>query len=79
MKSFLLFSTQACHLCEQAEALLVSSLDPGLHQIDVIDIAYDDQLLETYGERIPVLQNEQTNAELDWPFDAHQLRLFINK
>jgi hypothetical protein len=79
MQSFLLFSTQACHLCELAETLLISGLDPELHQIDVIDIAYNDQLLESYGERIPVLKNEQTNEELGWPFDADQLHLFINK
>ncbi|BBB29232.1 conserved hypothetical protein [Neptunomonas japonica JAMM 1380] len=52
-------------------------LDPERHQVDVIDIAYDDALLESYGERIPVLKNEGTQAELSWPFDAEQLERFV--
>lgn len=48
-----------------------------MHQVDVLDIAYDDQLLELYGERIPVLKNELTGRELGWPFDAEGLILFI--
>jgi len=35
-----------------------------------VEIADDDELLERYGVRIPVLQRLDTGAELDWPFDA---------
>lgn len=78
MQNFIFFTTQGCHLCELAEALLVAHLDPEAHQVDVFDIAYDDQLLERYGERIPLIKNEITEAELGWPFDAAKLLAFIN-
>ncbi|WP_372739155.1 glutaredoxin family protein [Neptunomonas sp.] len=77
MQNFIFFTTPGCHLCELAEALLVAHLDPDIHQVDVLDIAYDDQLLERYGERIPLIKNEVTGAELGWPFDAGQLLDFI--
>jgi hypothetical protein len=77
MQNFVFFTTQGCHLCEVAEGLLVTTLNPELHQVDVIDIAYDDQLLECYGERIPLLKNEDTDEELGWPFDASQLAHFV--
>lgn len=77
MQNFVFLTTQGCHLCEVAEALLVAGLNLERHQVDVIDIAYDDALLECYGERIPVLKNEDTKAELSWPFDAMQLERFV--
>lgn len=77
MQKFIFYTTQGCHLCELAEALLVAHLDPDLHQVDVFDIAYDDLLLERYGERIPLIKNEIAEVELGWPFDAVQLLAFI--
>ena len=78
MQNFIFFTTQGCHLCELAEALLIAHLDPDIHQVDVFDIAYDDQLLALYGERIPLIKNEITETELGWPFDAAQLLVFID-
>lgn len=77
MLNFVFLTTQGCHLCEVAEDLLVANLKSELHQVDMIDIAYDDKLLERYGERIPVLKNEDTDEELNWPFDASQLVSFV--
>ena len=77
MKNFTLFSTEHCHLCELAEDILVSQLDSQMHSVAVADIAEDDQLLARYGVRIPVLLNEQTKAELSWPFDAPMVDEFI--
>ncbi|EPJ43145.1 MAG: hypothetical protein OFPI_44190 [Osedax symbiont Rs2] len=77
MKNFTLYSTEYCHLCELAESILLSQLDSQLHSVEVADIAEDDLLLARYGVRIPVLMNQQTKAELSWPFDAHMLDLFI--
>jgi hypothetical protein len=42
-----------------------------------IDIAEDDDLLEKYGVRIPVVKREDTDAELGWPFDEAAVRRFI--
>jgi|TARA_B100001093_G_C26808427_1_gene1006515 hypothetical protein len=44
-------------------------------QLDVIDVATDDTLMETYGERIPVLRLGE--AELAAPFDAKVLADFL--
>lgn len=63
--SYLLLSTEACHLCEQAEALL-APLDI---MYSKIDIAEQEQWQEHYATKIPVLLNTETNQELCWPFN----------
>ena len=68
-----LFSTSHCHLCELAYSLAMKIPDIS---VIVIDIADDELLLEKFGIRIPVLQRQDTQAELNWPFteaDIHQL------
>jgi hypothetical protein len=45
-------------------------------QLDVIDVASDDRLLERYGERIPVLRQGQ--EELAAPFTAEDLERFLS-
>lgn len=77
MKNFILYGTLGCHLCEVAEHLLVMTLDAEKHQVDLVDIAYDDQLLEQLGESIPVLENELTKEQLKWPFDQEKLQQFV--
>jgi hypothetical protein len=72
-----LFHTSHCHLCEQAEALLVASLDPAWFDVIAVDIADSDALLERYGVRIPVLRRESDGAELDWPFGPTELTQFL--
>jgi glutaredoxin len=69
----LLYGTRYCHLCEQAEALLVAA---GM-TAEYVDIATDDALLERYRIRIPVLQRDDNGTELGWPFDAPALQRFI--
>lgn len=68
-----LYSTSHCHLCELAYALVMKV--PNISVI-VIDIAEDELLLAKYGVHIPVLQRQDTDRELNWPFteaDIHQL------
>ena len=65
----ILYSTSACHLCEQALALLQPWLDTG-HSIEEVDISESDELFERYGVLIPVLRRPDTDAELNWPFDG---------
>lgn len=71
----ILYGTLGCHLCDDAEALLapvlvaVSAVGSDC-EIECIDIADDDGLLEQYGARIPVLRRIADGAELGWPFDA---------
>ncbi|CAM4254585.1 glutaredoxin family protein [Vibrio neonatus] len=67
-----LYSTEGCHLCEQAYALLSQV---GI-ELQVIDIAFDDALFARYGVTIPVVQyNKQ---ELNWPFDLQQLQQWLD-
>lgn len=69
---FLLYTTQGCHLCEQAEALLrdqywfESTWSPA-------EISDDDALVESYGLRIPVVQCVSNGQELGWPFTQEEL------
>lgn len=68
-----LYGTEFCHLCEEAEAILHELGVAVLH----IDIAADDELLEKYGARIPVLLRVDNDAELGWPFDATVVSRFL--
>ncbi len=69
----LLYGTEFCHLCEQAEELLHAVGAEAEH----IDIAEDDALIESYGTRIPVVVRKDSGAELGWPFDAAALQRFL--
>ena len=77
MRRFYLYSTLGCHLCEEAEAVLLPLLAEAqaaglLIEIEVIDIA-EEGLIDACGVRIPVLRCAQTERELDWPFDVGQV------
>ena len=77
MKLLELMTTEGCHLCDQALPLLVSGIDPSKYEVDLVDIAFDDELMNQYATRIPVLVDPQSKQSLDWPFDAEQLSWFI--
>lgn len=62
-----LYGTQGCHLCDQAEALLLQAAAARALKWRYVDVALDDALMEKYGLRIPVLLTPQ-GRELGWPF-----------
>jgi hypothetical protein len=71
------YTTEGCHLCEEAEQLMNSLRDSGIAlSWHVVDIASDDTLFERYGWSIPVLRLGG-GRELKWPFDAAALAEFI--
>ncbi len=70
-----LYSTQGCHLCEMALALF-KQLDL-LDKVQVIEIAFDEQLFSSYGVTIPVVNID--GAELNWPFSLEYLKEWLNK
>lgn len=78
-----LYSTQGCHLCEQAYRLLTEA---GVQeQVQVVDIAFDDALFSRYGVTIPVvsipvssIENQHSISELGWPFDTAELAAWLN-
>jgi len=68
-----LYSTSACHLCEQAEELIEKTFLPGALRLHKVDIVEEESLVEEYGVRIPVLKRLDTGEELGWPFDREDL------
>lgn len=73
---FILYSTLDCHLCEQAAGLLTQVVDS--FELEHIDIAGSEALVEEYGIRIPVIKAESGN-ELGWPFDLEVLQQFLSE
>lgn len=76
MNQFILYGTLGCHLCDEAEALLIPLLTSDC-SIECIDISESDQLVEQYGVLIPVLRRLRDDAELRWPFDIIQTQNFL--
>lgn len=74
---FRLYGTEGCHLCEEA----VLQLQPLAHPQtwDSVDIMSNEALLAKYGTRIPVLRCLHTEAELNWPFDPEDLKMFLGQ
>ena len=78
MVRLILYSTSACHLCEQALDLL-QSLAGSSWTLEVVDISESDTLFERYGLTIPVLRREDTGAELNWPFHAQDVARLLRQ
>lgn len=77
MEAYRLYGTSACHLCEQAEALVVTALRNGAAcTVEEIDISDSDELMARYGERIPVLAHPD-GRELNWPFSESEVAAFL--
>lgn len=75
MALYHLYSSEGCHLCEQAYELCFSIL---AEQMVVVDIVDDENLVEQYGMHIPVLKNLTSGQQLFWPFNREQIQTFIN-
>ena len=72
----ILYSTDHCSLCDEALELIFSMPDLAGHSVRVVDVALDDQLLDNFGERLPVLEIQSGDAverRLDWPFDSQAI------
>ncbi|KAF1696667.1 glutaredoxin family protein [Pseudoxanthomonas koreensis] len=74
MPRYILYQRDDCHLCDQALAVLAAARLP---EPDSGFIDDDDALEARYGIRVPVLRDEATGAELDWPFDLAGLRAWL--
>ena len=69
-----LYQRDDCHLCDAALDVLAQA---GAPEFDSVWIDGDAVLEARYGERVPVLRDEDTGAELDWPFDAAAVAEFV--
>lgn len=72
MADYILFGTEGCHLCEEAEQLLSQS-GVSFEKRDIID---DEKAQERYAIRIPVLLHGPSGLELSWPFDDQKVGSF---
>ena len=71
------YTTAGCHLCEDAHLLVEKFIQQGKVTIEMIDIADSDELIDSYGIRIPVIQKIETGDELGWPFEETELADFL--
>jgi len=78
VKTFRLFGTSACHLCETAADMLTAQMAIR-RDVDFseVDISESEILFERYGLSIPVLQHPD-GRELNWPFSSSELQAFLS-
>jgi len=75
MSQLLLYYTEHCHLCDEAEVLLqMAGLADAYAKVEIAD---DPGLLERYEIHIPVLKRTDNETELYWPFGARELAGFL--
>lgn len=74
MLNLTLYTTDGCHLCDYAETILEEALaaEPELTWSKV-DIASQDELIERYGIRIPVIRLEGASYDVGWPFSVEDV------
>ncbi len=77
MKKFNLYSSEGCHLCEEALLLCDGLIER--ESINIIDIVEDDKLVALYGISIPVLERINENNQVDgdkifWPFTQQNIK-----
>ena len=71
--SLILYGTEGCHLCDEAELLIRQVLTEG-QTLSLVDIVDDDDLYERYQFTIPVLKNSSTGAIINWPFTTKDVQ-----
>lgn len=69
-----LYQRDDCKLCDEAVALLAVAHAPDFRSVWIDD---DAALAARYGERLPVLRDEDSGRELDWPFDVPAVQAFV--
>lgn len=76
-RTLILYTTAGCHLCEQAKAMVWPELNRLGWQLQEVDIADSNELIDRYGVRIPVVALIGSSGELGWPFDQQQFARFV--
>lgn len=69
-----LYQRDDCRLCDLALDVLAQAHVPEFASVFIDD---DAELEARYGERVPVLRENDSDRELNWPFDADGLREFL--
>jgi len=79
MKNVILYTKANCSLCDQACQILLNLAYDTPLRIDLIDITQNNRIHTKYMERIPVLARPKIDAELNWPFAAEDVMIFLDK
>ena len=69
-----LFQRDDCRLCDLALDVLAQARAPEFSSVFIDDNA---ELESRYGERVPVLREDASGRELNWPFDADAVAEFL--
>jgi Glutaredoxin-like domain (DUF836) len=69
-----LYQRDDCHLCELAIDVLANAKTPDFSSVFIDN---DNALEARYGDRVPVLREELSGRELNWPFDVSAVKNFI--
>jgi hypothetical protein len=69
-----LYERAGCHLCDEAAALMDQVLGAGRY--DRIDIDRDDELVQRYGFRVPVVAVDDIDR-LEAPIAAKELQALL--
>ena len=81
MQKIIFFTTYGCHLCEKVEQMFSQYLsvhsDKINFELEVFDIIDDEEIMQNYRIRIPVLMNKNSQKELAWPFDYSEFETWI--
>jgi len=77
VSSLTFYTTAGCHLCEYAASLLSQLETKRAVNVVEVDIVIDEDLVERYGTRIPVVRRNDNLRELGWPFTLEQLESFV--
>lgn len=73
----ILYSGPHCTLCEKAKQVIWPIIADTRYCLREVDITSDVDLLRQYRLSIPVVKRRDGN-ELGWPFDAEQLKAWLN-
>ena len=72
-----LYITDDCALCDEALDMLLESNVLGGVLLTTVDVATDDDLFESFGEYIPVL--EYLGNTLVWPFNIEEATKLLTR
>jgi len=72
--ALILYQRDDCQLCDLALEILAHAHAPDFESVFIDD---DATLEARYGIRVPVLRDEASGTELDWPFDDGNLRRWL--
>jgi hypothetical protein len=78
MTQLVFYTTSHCHLCEQAEVLLLSLKNQYELNWLTVEISNNDRLIKKYGLTIPVIKRSDTQTEINWPFTTNDIIKFIS-